>query len=123
MIGGADTVRGYYESAAFGDDGVLGSLEWRGDIGRLLRRRHGEEQTANLRELTLLAFADAGRVHTQHALLGTARYESLASVGVGLRLQTQAGLSVSFDFAHATKALPGQHTPDSILHIRLGQKL
>jgi hemolysin activation/secretion protein len=123
VIGGADTVRGYYESAAFGDDGVLGSLEWRGDIGRLLRRRHGEAQTANLRELTLLAFADAGRVHTQHALAGTAVYESLSSVGVGLRLQTQAGLSVSFDLAHAMKALPGQHTPDSLLHIRLGQKL
>lgn len=123
VIGGADTVRGYYESAAFGDDGVLGSLEWRSDIASLLRRRHGEAQTANLRELTLLVFADAGRVHTQHALPGTAVYESLASAGVGLRLQTQAGLSVSFELAHAMKALPGQHTPDSLLHIRLGQKL
>lgn len=123
VIGGADTVRGYYESAALGDDGVLGSLEWRQDLAPLLRRRAGEAASAGLRELSLLAFVDAGRVHTQRALPGTPTYESLSSVGLGLRFQTQYGLSLSVDLAHALKALPNQAAPDSIVHIRLGQKL
>ena len=124
VLGGVDSMRGYYESSALGDGGLLGSLEWRRDVSGLLRTRFGEAGSANLRELSLLTFLDWGRVYTMQALPGTPGHESLASAGIGLRLQTNAGVSLSMDYAHAMKRdLPGQSTPSAILHIRLGQKL
>ncbi len=123
VLGGADSVRGYYDSTALGDGALLGSLEWRRDMAPAMRRRAGEAASAGLRELTLLAFVDGGRVYTQHALPGTFGHQTLASAGVGLRLQTNAGMSLSLDYAHALKDLPGQAVPGSYLHLRLGQKL
>ena len=124
VLGGVDSMRGYYESAALGDGGLLGSFEWKRDFSNLLRTRYGEAGSANLRELSLLAFLDWGRVYTMQALPGTPGHESLASAGLGLRLLTSSGVSLSMDYAHAMRrALPGQDTPSAILHFRLGQKL
>ena len=123
VLGGVDTVRGYYDSSALGDGGLLGSLEWRRDVAPLVRRAAGETASTNLREMTLLAFFDGGRVYTQNALPGTPGHETLGSVGLGLRFQTNTGLSLSLDLARAFKDLPGQAVPGSYLHVRLGQKL
>ena len=123
VLGGADTVRGYYDSSALGDGGLLGSLEWRRDIAPLLRHAAGEAASTNLREMTLLAFFDGGRVYTQKALPGTPGHQTLGSVGLGLRFQTATGLSLSLDLARAFKDLPGQAVPGSYLHVRLGQRL
>jgi hemolysin activation/secretion protein len=123
VLGGSDTVRGYYDSSALGDGGLLGSLEWRRDFAPLLRRTAGEAASANLREFSLLAFFDGGRVYTQNALPGTPVHETLASIGLGLRLQTTTGLNLSLDFAHALKDIAGQNVPGALLHLRLGQKL
>ncbi|MDY0743327.1 POTRA domain-containing protein [Paucibacter sp. R3-3] len=123
VLGGVDTVRGYYDSSALGDGGLFGSLEWRRDFAPMLRRAAGEAASANLREMTLLAFFDGGRVYTQHALPGTPGHETLGSVGLGLRFQSATGLSLSLDLARAFKDLPGQAVPGSYLHVRLGQKL
>jgi len=123
VLGGAETVRGYYDSSALGDGGLLGSLEWRRDFAPLLRRMAGEAASANLREISLLAFFEAGRTYTQSALPGTPGRETLASIGLGLRLQTTTGFNLSLDFAHALKDIAGQNVPGALLHLRLGQKL
>lgn len=123
VLGGADTVRGYYESAALGDSGVLGGFEWRYDLSPAMHRHAGEAASRNLREFTLLGFVEGGRVYTQNALPGTPIHETLASAGVGLRLRTASGLSVSVDYAHAMKPLSGQATPSALVHLKLGQQL
>jgi len=123
VIGGADTVRGYYESAALGDTGLLGGLEWRRDLAPLMRREAGEAASRNLREFSILGFVEGGRVYTLNALAGTPGHQTLAGAGVGLRLQTSSGLSVSVDYAHAMKPIAGQATPNTLVHLKLGQKL
>jgi len=123
VLGGADTVRGYYESAALGDSGLLGGFEWRYDLAPAMRRQAGDAASRNLREFTVLAFTEGGRVYTQNALPGSPIHETLASAGVGLRLQTTSGLSISLDYAHAMKPLSGQATPSALVHLKLGQKL
>jgi hemolysin activation/secretion protein len=77
-IGGAESVRGYYESAASGDHGLLLSAEWRAPN---LAASVGE----GWREIRPLLFVDLGRVMTIDALAGQPGQVNLWSAGAGLR--------------------------------------
>ncbi len=79
-IGGMQSVRGYFETQALTDDGLMGSFE--------LRSPHllpAYMDTIN--KLQAIAFFDGGRGWTQHAPKGTAQSIDLASLGFGMRFQ------------------------------------
>jgi outer membrane protein insertion porin family len=74
FIGGSDTVRGYDTDAQFGDNQIYGNLELRYRVNK---------------KFQFVAFTDAGSAYG-----GNSSYPSLdliASVGVGIRLQTPIG--------------------------------
>lgn len=109
--GGAQSVRGYYESQALGDDGVIGNLE--------LRSPSYAKHVPHLRELRLLAFADAAKLRYRRPLQDqTARFE-LYSAGVGLQLQGEGGFDVSFDWAWPLADAIGVEKGDSRGNFRL----
>lgn len=109
--GGAQSVRGYFESQAMGDDGVFGNLE--------LRSPSYAKHIPHLRELRLLTFADAGKLRVREPLPGqTSRYE-LYGAGVGLRLQGEHGFDASFDWAWPLTNATGVEKGDSRGNFRL----
>jgi hemolysin activation/secretion protein len=118
-IGGAETVRGYFESAASGDHALLGSLEWR---------------TFNLasslgpawREASPLLFVDAGRVWTLEPAAGQSPRQSLAGAGFGLRVaggEAGAGSAEgAIDFAWPLRATANTALGDLRVHARLSAR-
>lgn len=116
-IGGADSVRGYYEAEASGDAGLLGSVEWRsGNVASLLENADGSQP---LGQINVLAFFDAGRVLTLQAAAGQKARTTLAGAGVGLRLRAAPTFNAEVDLAWPFRST--QATPDSDvkLHVRL----
>lgn len=110
-IGGAESVRGYYESQALGDDGVIASIE--------LRSPSYAKQIPQLRELRLLTFADAGKLRVQQALPGQVDSYELYSAGLGFRLQADKGFDASFDWAWPLRDAADVEQGDSRGHFRL----
>ncbi|MDO9104718.1 MAG: ShlB/FhaC/HecB family hemolysin secretion/activation protein [Methylovulum sp.] len=79
-LGGMQSVRGYFETQALADDGLVGSVE--------LRSPHlapGYMDTIN--KLQALMFIDGGRGWIQQALPGNPKGNELASAGLGMRFQ------------------------------------
>jgi hemolysin activation/secretion protein len=79
-LGGMQSIRGYFETQALADNGVIGSVE--------LRSPHlapGYIDTVN--KLQALAFIDGGRGWVQQALSGSPSSSNLASAGLGMRFQ------------------------------------
>ena len=92
-IGGAGSVRGYLESEASGDTGLMASLEWLGpNLARSLATGLGLGDGL-LREASALGFVDAGLVRVIDPLPGQAARTGLAGAGLGLRLAGAAGSS------------------------------
>jgi hemolysin activation/secretion protein len=116
-IGGADSVRGYYEAEASGDTGLLGTVEWRsGNFAKLFENPDG---SAPLSQVNALAFLDAGRVQTLQAAAGQKVRTTLTGAGVGLRLRAAPSFNAELDLAWPFRST--QATPDSDLklHVRL----
>jgi len=90
FIGGADSVRGYFEVESLGDYGGRGSIELRGPRIALLPK------TTDLR---LHGFIDAGAAGIHKALPGQLDPPALRSTGIGLRLRQGSLVSVSSDLA------------------------
>lgn len=111
-IGGVDTVRGYLESAALGDNGVALSVEtttpnfakWMGE---------------SIDDAHLLAFADIGSVHVREPITADDRF-SLAGVGLGMRLKGWRGIFAGLDWAVALQEIGDTDRGDSRAHFRLG---
>lgn len=79
-LGGMQSIRGYFETQALSDDGMIASLE--------LHSPHlapGYRDTIN--KLQALVFVDGGRGWVQQALPGNAKTYDLASAGLGMRFQ------------------------------------
>lgn len=93
--GGALSVRGYKEAEVLGDNGIHGSLElrtpslWNGD-------KPGD------RNLLFLAFVEGAHLRVRQPLPGQQADFTLASAGLGLRVQAR-GLGLTLDAAHAFK--------------------
>jgi hemolysin activation/secretion protein len=79
-LGGMQTIRGYFETQALADSGVIGSFELRSP--RLVPSRIDA-----INKLQALAFIDAGKGWTQQVLSGTHPTSELASAGLGVRFQ------------------------------------
>lgn len=90
-VGGADTVRGYLESEAMGDDGYAAGLE-------LHSSSLGQRLNARIKDLHVLAFVDGGETRVQDPLPGSRDSYALLSAGLGMRLEA-GGWKGTFDYA------------------------
>lgn len=113
-IGGADTVRGYLESAAAGERGLALSAEWRSP--QLSRLWPGTPDS--LTELRALAFVDWGAVKVIEPITAQDRF-SLASLGLGLRLRMVQGTQATVQWAYPLKAVGNTTKGDHRLHFNL----
>ncbi len=123
-LGGADTVRGYYEGAAAGDHGLLASLELRSaNLAAWLQRHHaGSPALEDLGELSVLAFIDAGRLYTITPDAGQNRRQPLLGAGLGLHFASRSGVNLDFQVAEAHKAVVGAPKPSRRVHARMALK-
>ncbi|MFK5950122.1 MAG: ShlB/FhaC/HecB family hemolysin secretion/activation protein [Methylococcales bacterium] len=92
FMGGATSVRGYFESQALADDGVMGSIE-------LYSPRLTPNDWDFINNFKLLIFADAAKGWIKQALPGQESRIALYSSGVGARFQLWKYLVGSLDFA------------------------
>jgi len=108
-LGGAESVRGYFDGEVSGDAGALASLEWR-----------APDQAKNAgsawRELRPVLFLDAAQASTQEPATGQASMVRMAGAGVGLRwaLGGSWKLDGALDVGqplHATSSTPGNSGP------------
>jgi len=111
-IGGVDTVRGYLESAALGENGISLSLEAR-------TPNQAKKIADSLDDLHLLAFVDGGTVAVLEPITADDRF-TLAGAGLGLRLKGWGGVSAGLDWAIALKDQGDTERGDSRAHFRLG---
>lgn len=111
-IGGADTVRGYLESAALGDNGVALSVE-------ATTPNFAKRLSDTLDDAHLLAFVDSGYVHVRQPITADDRF-TLAGAGLGVRLKGGRGVSAGLDWAVALKSLGNTGRGDGRAHFRLG---
>lgn len=132
-LGGADTVRGYFEAEASGDDAVLASLEWRSPAlwrraaPAVLSAGAGANAAATtaapaawgLDELSLLGFVDAGRTRVRLADAGQAVRIPLLSAGLGLRVRAATRLSAELDVAWPLRETSRTRLGDPRWHARL----
>lgn len=117
-IGGGDSVRGYRESEATGDHGLLAALEWRAP-------NMANVGTPGLRELFPLTFVEAGRVFTIDAAAGQAQAQSLAAFGFGLRFTAIGDGTLaegSFDIGFPLRASANSRVGEAHLHARLATR-
>lgn len=90
--GGQDTVRGYLESEALGDNGVIGSLELRSpSLGKWLG--------PTVDEWRFYLFGEGGTLSIYNPLPEQQSLFNLASFGVGSRIKLLDYLNGSVDFA------------------------
>jgi hemolysin activation/secretion protein len=113
--GGAESVRGYYESQALADNGVLLSLEW---SSANLGDWFVEEGEAP--ELRVSAFTEGAYLWDRSPYASDEQEYSLASVGVGSRFQSQGGLSAAVDVAWPLLELGTVDEGDTMAHFKLG---
>lgn len=112
-IGGVDTVRGYLESAALGENGIALSLEAKTPN---FAKRLGDA----LDDVHVLAFIDGGRVSVRDPLPQQEDHFSASGAGVGLRLKGWKGGSAGLDWAVALESLGDTERGDSRVHFRFG---
>ncbi len=107
--GSMTSVRGYLAAERTGDDGLLGSVEWRTPS---LARWLG----SNVNEWRFYAFADAATLRLRDPLPEQDASYSLASVGLGTRLQVLDWLSGSMDWGYPLKDGPNTQKHDPRLY-------
>lgn len=110
--GGAQSVRGYTESTALGDRGLIVGLEAVGP-------QWGDAARYSLRPL---AFAEGATLKVIEATTLQKSEFNLAGVGLGLRLSSRFGLSSDFDAAWPLKTQGESEKGELRLHWRLGYK-
>lgn len=125
-LGGVDTVRGYLEAEAAGDNAMLAGLEWRSPnllAAPVVAGTAAKAQASWWRELTLLGYAEGGRVQTLSPLPEQTEHTWLAGAGLGLRLRAGAGLSADLDLAWPLKSTRISPKNEPRLHLRLSAQL
>lgn len=92
-LGGIDTVRGYLETEALGDNAVVGSIELRSPdfpqwLATVTKSPSGDTQKVPFfNEFRLFIFGDVGRVKTIEPLVQQQAIFDLASYGIGTRFK------------------------------------
>jgi hemolysin activation/secretion protein len=110
--GGADSVRGYYESQQLGDEGINYGLE-------LYSPQYATKFAPRLQDLRLLVFADGANLHLREPLPGQAADFELYGAGAGLRLTAFENLAFTLDWARALKELGDVEDNDDRVHASL----
>lgn len=110
IAGGADTVRGYPEGEAAGDYG------WR--LG--LEAKSPALLTTGSGQLYGIAFVEGASLSLKEPLPGQTSQFTLASAGIGLRLDGSKGLQFGMDLGRALKDGPSTANGDGRAHVRLG---
>ncbi len=112
-VGGWQTVRGYHETEALGDDGVIGSLEWYSpDLAFL--------SVNGMNQLRFLAFFDVARTWIQSPAAGTPRLYDLSSFGVGFRSQWLKHIVGELDWEYPMSSTQSIDAGDQRLDFRVG---
>lgn len=111
--GGADTVRGYPESAALGDRG------WRIGV-ELSSPSLAGAWAPFMDDLRLIGFTEAARLDYLDAGAAQQSRFSLASAGLGLRFAAGKRFSGALDYARALRDAGGVLAGDDRIHFRLG---
>lgn len=110
--GGVDTVRGYFEAEAAGDDAGLVSAEWRSPTLASLQKRTGLDVRAH-------AFADAAVLRVKEPLPEQQTRFELWSVGFGLRVRAEQRLAAAVDFGVPMHDAQVTRRGDPRLHARV----
>jgi hemolysin activation/secretion protein len=110
--GGSNTVRGYYESQALGDYGVVGGLELQSPS---LAQSLGEQA----RELRVLAFVDGAALRIHDPLPGQDTHHELSSAGIGLRFTLWKTFNARMDWARVFKAAGEVEAGDHRVHFSI----
>ncbi len=110
--GGAESVRGYFESQALGDDGIRGSLELRSPS-------LAAHVSHFLRKLSLYSFLDGARLRVQDPLPGQATRTILYGAGAGFRLSGPGKVEADFSLAWPLRDDGGVKRGDTRSHFRM----
>ncbi|MCB5188724.1 ShlB/FhaC/HecB family hemolysin secretion/activation protein [Methylobacillus caricis] len=111
VVGGADTVRGYYEATSLGDKGLFGTAELRTPSLAKYLNMEGE--------LVGSVFYSAGQVRILKPLAEQNSVFNLASIGVGLQFRKWHGVTAVFDYARALREAGVVDKGDTLLHFRV----
>jgi hemolysin activation/secretion protein len=118
-VGGADSVRGYAESSASADYGVLASLELRSrNLAPALLKAFDGANLPPFTELVVFGFGDVARVALIEPEPGQPHRSTLLGTGVGVRLGLQPGLSLAMDWARRHRDVAGRSLPTERVHVR-----
>jgi hemolysin activation/secretion protein len=115
-LGGADTVRGYDEGEASGDEGALFSAELR---TANLATPFGAKAAERIKDLSLLAFVDAGLTYVIDPAAGQPGHVALLGLGTGARISLRSGLDGQLDVAWPQKPTPNSPRSDARVHARV----
>jgi hemolysin activation/secretion protein len=96
-VGGAGTVRGYYESQVLADDAAWASFEVQSPDLKSLKKR-------GFKDAHLKAFIEGAATRIHEPLVGTDDREQISGAGIGLRLATKKSFQLALDVASALKA-------------------
>ena len=111
--GGADSVRGYYESNSLGDSGYWASVELRTpSLSKYIKQ--------SVKELYAYSFVDWGYVKTYDVLPGQIASSNLLSTGLGIKLKAAKGLYADLDYAHVLQTAGQVKNGDERIHFKLG---
>jgi hemolysin activation/secretion protein len=111
-LGGAQSVRGYFETQALSDDGIFGSFE--------LHSPHlGAADWDYLNSLKLLAFVDAGHGWIKKPIGNNSKGDTLSSGGIGLHFLLMKHLSGAFDMGIPFQSMGTVKSGDPRLHFSI----
>lgn len=111
LAGGVDTVRGYLEAEASGDQGLHSTLE--------IRTPSMFKGASWLQNFNLSAFYDVAELRTIEPLVGQDRNILLSGAGVGVRMNTWKGFNVNLDLAWPLKDSAVTKKGDFASHMRV----
>ncbi len=114
IVGGVNTVRGYLEVAALGDDSAAGQLE-------VFTPNYATYLLEAIDEFRLLAFIDGGTVRVQQPLPGQKDRFNLAGTGMGLHLKGWNGISADLSWAVALEEAGRTKAGDKRVHFLFRQ--
>ena len=117
-LGGVETVRGYRESEANGEQAWLASLELRAPNLAALPSLGGLGKSLGLTELSASAFLDAARAESIDAAVGQPAGVSLAGAGLGLKLRVAERADGQVDLAWPLRRNANTPTRQPRLHAR-----
>jgi len=111
-MGGAESVRGYFETQSLADDALFGSLE--------LHSPHlGAAEWEYLNNLKLLTFVDVAKGWVKNPLPGNSSGDFISSAGIGMNFQMWKHLSGVLNVGFPFNALGPVKSGDPRLHFNI----